>query len=147
MTYECRSSGSKSKCFARSRDGCDQEVMQALVTAGAMVASADGVVAPVERAELANFIFQQGFVHSISLQEIAAAFDVRVQMLDDRNAANVILDSLRPLAGLSLGSVVVRVAQRVAAADKIILERELQAINLIRLIMMELSARRQRQNA
>jgi hypothetical protein len=30
MTYECRSSGSKSKYFALPRDVCDQEVMQAL---------------------------------------------------------------------------------------------------------------------
>ena len=42
---------------------------------------------------------------------------------------------LRPLAGLSLASVVVPTAERVAAADRKIHPGELQALKLIRLIM------------
>jgi tellurite resistance protein len=46
------------------------------------------------------------------------------------------------LAGLSLASVVVRTAERVAAVDGQIHPGELQALKLIRLFLMTLPARR-----
>jgi len=116
--------------------------MQALVTAGALVALSDGRVEAAERDELVNFVDQQGFVPTISRQEIAEAFGSRVRQLEDRRGVSVIVENLRPLAGLSLASVVVRTAERVAAADSKIHPAELQAIQLIRLVMKTLPARR-----
>ncbi len=87
--------------------GRDDIVMQAVVTAGALVAIADGRVDRREREELMNFIDQQKLLPSIPSQDIADAFDKRVQQLQDRNGAGVIMGSLRPLAGLSLASIVV----------------------------------------
>jgi tellurite resistance protein len=115
----------------------DEEVMQALVTAGAMVAVAHGAVEQIERDELVSFIDHQGFVPSISPERIATVFDARVRELDDRNAPNIIVDKFRPVAGLALGSVVIRVAQRAAAADGKLNQREVQAMDLIRLILVE----------
>ena len=40
----------------------DEDMLQALVTAGALVALADGELAPVERGELLTFIDRQGFI-------------------------------------------------------------------------------------
>lgn len=114
----------------------EEELMQALVTAGALVALADGQLETVERDELVDFIHRQGFVPTISQDRIAEAFDSRVQQIEDRDAANVTVEALRPLAGLSLASVVVRTAERVAAADRKIHPGELQALKLIRLVMM-----------
>lgn len=122
-------------------DHWDEKVMQALVTAGALVALSDGRVEAVERDELVNFVDQQGFVPTISRQEIAEAFVSRVRQLEDWHSASAIVESLRPLAGLSLASVVVRTAERVAAADRKIHPGELHAIQLIRLIMMNLPVR------
>ncbi len=116
----------------------DEEVMQALVTAGALVALSDGQLKDVEREELLDFIEKQGFVSSISRNEIAEAFDNCTRQLEGRNSANVIVDALRPLAGLSLASVVVRVADRVAVADGTIQPGELRALKLIRLVMKTL---------
>ena len=65
----------------------DEDMLQALVTAGALVALADGEFAPVERGELLSFINRQGFVPSISQQDAAAAFDNRVRQLEDRYGA------------------------------------------------------------
>src|ERR1700720_251876 len=96
----------------------DEDMLQALVTAGALVALADGELAPVERGELLSFIDRQGFIPTISQQDAAAAIDNRVRQLEDRYGANVILETLRPLADLSLASVVMRTAERVAAADR-----------------------------
>ena len=64
--------------------GCrdrDEDMLQALVTAGALVALADGELAPVERGELLDFINQHGFIPTISRQDAAAAFDSRVRQL------------------------------------------------------------------
>ena len=120
----------------------DQDVMQALVTAGALIAAADGRVESVERDELLNYIDRQRFVPTISRASIAKAFDKRVRELKDRDSASVIVEAFRPLAGLSLASVVVRTAERVAAADGQIHRGEVQAFELIRLIMMTLPTSR-----
>jgi tellurite resistance protein TerB len=113
----------------------DEEVMQVLVTAGAFVALADGRVETVERDELVNFIDRQRFVPSISRHEIAEAFDNRVRQLEGRDSAGTIVETLRPLAGSSLASVVIRIATQVAAADRYIDPGELRVLKLIRLVL------------
>jgi hypothetical protein len=62
-------------------DQWDQEVMQALVTAGALVALSDGRVETVERDEVVRFIDRQGFAPTVAPQEMAEAFGHRVQQL------------------------------------------------------------------
>ena len=118
----------------------DHAVMQALVTAGALVALADGRVEQVERDELTSFITRQGFVAGKSSEDIGAAFDDRVRDLSERFSPDTIVDAMRPLAGRSLTSIIVRTAERVAAADREIHPGEQQAIKLIRLTMMTLRA-------
>jgi tellurite resistance protein len=113
----------------------DREVLQALATAGALVALADGHLEDVERDELVSFVHRQDFAPTISQHRIAKAFDSRVRQLEGNYSPNVIMEALGPLAGLSLASVVVRTAERVAAADRKIHPGELQALKLIRLIM------------
>lgn len=120
----------------------DEDVMQALVTAGALVALADGQLAPAERAELIEFIDRQGFVPTTDKREIADAFDSRIRELTQQCCARVIVETLRPLAGRSLSSIVLRTAERVAAADREIHPGELRALKLIRRLMMNLPAER-----
>ena len=112
-----------------------------MVTAGALVALADGKVDASERDELVEFVDRQGFVPTISRHRIAEAFDNRVRQLKDRDGARVIVDTFRPLAGLSMASVVIRTAERVAAADRQIHPGELRALKLIRLMMMALPSK------
>ena len=133
---------SAAELTAGSLDHGDEELMQALVTAGALVALSDGRPEAVERDELVNFIDQRGFVPTISRHKIAEAFDNRLLQLQDRHSANIIAETLRPLAGLSLASVVIRSAERVAFADRKIHPGELRALELIRLVMMTLSSNR-----
>ena len=115
----------------------DQEVMQALVAVGALVALSDGLLDDVERDALVNFVDLQGFVPTISRREIAKAFDISVRQIQ-RGGASPVAEALRPLASLSLASIVVRTAGRVAAADRKIHPRELRALKMIRLIMKTL---------
>jgi tellurite resistance protein TerB len=133
-----RSNATTAELVADCFDQRDEQVMQALVTAGALVALADGRVEAIERQELVDYVHRQGFVPTISQDNIAEAFDSRMRQLEDRDSANVIVASFRPLAGLSLSSVVLRTAERVAAADRHMHPNELRAIKLIRLIMTTL---------
>jgi tellurite resistance protein len=120
----------------------DATVMQALVTAGALVALSDGQVLAVERDELVDFIDGQAFAPSIPRHKIMESFCERVRKLDERYSPQLIMESFRPLAGLSLASIVVRVAHRVAAADGKIRPGEVRAIELIRSVMATLSGMR-----
>jgi tellurite resistance protein TerB len=113
----------------------DDTVLQALVTGGAFVALADGRVWAVEREELINFVDRQGFVPSISRDEIGRAFDIRVRQLEERDSADTIAQTLRPLAGLSLASLVIRTARQVAAADWYLHPGEARALKVLRLVL------------
>ena len=133
-----RSSTKQANLATDHLDHRDEEVMQALVTAGALVALADGELEAVERDELVNFVDRQGFAPTMSARDIAEAFDSRVRELGGRHCANVIVETLRPLAGRSLASVVIRTAERVAAADRTMHPGELHAVALIRRVMVSL---------
>ena len=102
---------------AAATDYRDKEVMHALVTVGALVALADSHLEDVERDELVGFAYRQDFASAISKCGIAKAFDGRVRPLEENYSPNLLMEALHPLAGLSLASVVVRTAERVAAAD------------------------------
>ncbi len=124
----------------------DREVMQALVTAGALVALADGQVDAIERDALVDFIDRQRLTPTISQHEIALAFDNRVRQLETRDSVDMIVQAFQPLAGRSLASIVVRTAERVAAADRQIHRGELNALKLIRLLLMTLPNKRPNSN-
>ncbi len=124
----------------------DREVMQALVTAGALVALADGQVDAIERDALVDFIDRQRLTPTISQHEIALAFDNRVRQLETRDSVDMIVQAFQPLAGRSLASIVVRTAERVAAADRQIHRGELNTLKLIRLLLMTLPNKRPNSN-
>jgi hypothetical protein len=71
-----------------------------------------------ERNELVGFIHRHDFAPTISQRGIAKAFDNRGRELEENYNPNVIIEALRPLAALSLTSVVIRTAERVDAADR-----------------------------
>ena len=108
--------------------------MDALVTAAALVAVADGSVHVVEREELVNCIDEERLFPGFSRPEIAAAFDKRAQQLQQRNGPEVIIKALRPLSGLQSTQLVLRIGRRVANADHRINQSELSALKLLRLI-------------
>jgi len=139
--YAITNSTASAELAADQGDCRDKKVLQALVTAGALVALADGHLENVERDEVVGFVHRQDFAPTISHSGIAKAFDNRVRELEERYDPNLIIEALRPIADLSLTSVVLCTAERVAAADRTIHPGEEQAIKLIRLIMMNLPAR------
>jgi tellurite resistance protein TerB len=115
---------------------CDEQAVKALVTVGAFVALADGRVDAIERDEVVDYIDRRALAPTISPQRIAEFFDACVSRLDDRDFADLIVDALRPVAALSLGFDVIRIAERVAAADRRVDPNEARLIRLMQLIMM-----------
>ena len=123
-------------CDLRDPFDCDEQVVKALVTVGAFVALADGRIEAIERDEAVNYIDQQALAPTISRHRIAEFFDARAQRLHDRDFADLIVEALRPVAALSLNCHVIRIAERVAAADRYVDPNEAKVIRLIRLMMM-----------
>jgi tellurite resistance protein len=113
---------------------CDEQVVKALVTVGAFVALADGLVDAIERDEAVSYIDRQQLAPTISRGRIADFFDVQARHLEGRDFGDLIVEALRPVAALSLSFDVIRVAELVAAADQHVDSNEAQVIRLIRLI-------------
>jgi tellurite resistance protein TerB len=113
---------------------CDELIVKALVTASAFVALADGRLDAIERDEAVNYIERHQLAPTMSRQRIAAFFEARARHLEDRDFADLIAEALRPVAALSLTFHVVRIAERVAAADRRLDSNEAQVISLLRLI-------------
>jgi len=113
----------------------DEEAMQALVAAGAFMAFADGQVQLVERDELLNFVNREGLVPPTSRCDIGEMFDSRVRQLESGRSFNAVAGALRPMAGSPLASVVVRSAERIAAADGDLHRSEVEALRFIRRIL------------
>ena len=131
---------SMAECVADYLDQRDEQVMQALLAAGIFVASADGRVTQIERDELLDFVDRQGFAPTISRREMSEALDSLMQQFQADGLLRITAESLRPLASLSLSSVVVRTAGRVAAADRELHPSEIEAIQTLRQILIKLGS-------
>ena len=114
---------------------CDEQVVKALVTVGAFVALADGLVDAIERDEAVNYIDRRQLAPTISRRRIADFFDAQARHLEGRDFGDLIVEALRPVAALSLAFDVVRISELVAAADQRVDPNEAQVIRLIRLIV------------
>jgi|SRR6266550_5849303 tellurite resistance protein len=135
--YKRSNTASMAEFVADYLEQRDEEVMQALLAAGMFVACADGQVTPVERDELLDFIDRQGFAPHSSRDDISETLDSLMRQLQAGDLLQITIELLRPVAGLSLSSVVVRTAERVAAADHEMHPAETEAIQVIRQILMK----------
>jgi len=132
MKYIClRQQGELANPFDR-----DEQAMTALVTAGVLVALADGRVDAVERHEVLDCIDRRRLAPAVSRQRVAEFFDGRVRQLEDRDFTDLIVEAFRPVTRLSLASEVIRIGERTAAADGRLHPCEVQVIALIRLLLM-----------
>ena len=130
-----RSNVPKSKLMADHIEQNDEDVMQALVTAGAFVALADRRLKAIERDELVSFIDRQGFLSTASKRDLAEVFESRVRQFEATRSYDPLVEALRPVARSSLSSIVVRTAERVAAADQELHPAETGALRVIRQIL------------
>lgn len=115
-----------------------EQTAAALVIAGALVAVADRRVAAVEREEVIRFIRDRALAPHVSDTRLARLFDELAVRLEQPDFANVVIDTLRPIADLSLSSHLIDLSERVAVADEDVHPHEVQAIKLLRLLTLVL---------
>ena len=116
-------------------DDREDELLDAAVTAAALVARADGTVEPIERSEMLDVLRRNGLLSVFTRFDILDAFDSRLRQLEENDGMEVAVDSLGRLAGRSPAWLVVETGERVAAADHHVNGRELQMLRLIRLAL------------
>jgi len=121
----------------------NEQAAAALVIAGALVAVADRRVSPVERDEVIRFIRDRGLAPHVDDEKLLAMFDTLAERLEEPDFANVVIDTLRPVANMPLSAHLMELSERVAAADEDVHPHEVQAIKLLRLLTLVLPRAKQ----
>jgi len=108
--------------------------VQAVVTACAMIACADGHVAVKERRSLLRFLRHHGALARFGRAPVLAAFDVAVREAAPMTLDQIcdVADRLRDVAGMPGAPLVAHAAAHVALADGITWPQEIALLDVIR---------------
>src|SRR5579883_2557065 len=112
-------------------DDREDELLDAAVTAAALIAHADGSVEPIERGEMLDFLDRNDFLSVFTRAELLDAFACRVRQLEEHGGAEAALGDLERLAGRYPARLIVETGERVAAADSRIHAAELEMLRRI----------------
>jgi tellurite resistance protein len=110
-------------------------LLDAAVTAAALIARADGSVESAERRELLDVLRRNGLLSVFTRFDVLDAFESRLRKLEEERGIEAAFNSLRPFAGRSPAWLLVEIGERVAAADGHVDGRELQMLRLIRIAL------------
>lgn len=114
------------------RDYLEETLFEAVVTAGAIVALADGAAESCERAELVGFVERSHWLETYTPGEAAEAFDSRVRQFELAGGIPAAMSSLRRVGDTLGASIVLAAGERVAAADGHVQTAEEAVLRLIR---------------
>jgi tellurite resistance protein len=117
--------------MAQYWDDRADELLDAVVTAVALVARADGRIDAAERSQLLDFLHRKGSLSVFTPAEILDMFEHRVRELNEPGGVVGALSRLRRHAERSLASVIIKAGQEIAAADCRIDPREQHVLQLI----------------
>jgi len=131
-THRHRYSASCDSSIARYLDERNDELLDGIVTAAALVASADGRIEPSERHQLIDFLNRNGLLSVFTREEILNAFEYRVRQCEQRAGATGAFDHFRPLRGRSSARLVIQAGEQVAAADGLFHLDEFRILRRIR---------------
>jgi tellurite resistance protein len=112
-----RSRLTPAEVMAQYLDDRNDELLDAVVTAAALVARADGRIEAAERGLLVDFLDRNGFLSIFTRNEILDAFERRVRELGEERGAETAVDSLGRLAGRSPARLVIGAGKHIAAAN------------------------------
>ena len=116
-------------------DDREDELLDAAVTAAALIARADGTVEPIERSAMLDVLRRNGLLSVFTRFDILDAFDSRLRQLEDDEGMEVAVESLARLAGRSPAWLVAETGECVAAADRHVNGHELRMLRLIYLAL------------
>ena len=117
--------------MAQYLDDREDELRDAVITAAALVARADGRIEPAERCQLLDFLRRNGLLSVVTRAEVLDTFERRIRELEERRGAEMAVGNLGRLAGRSPGRLVIDAGQEIAAADSRIDPREQYILHLI----------------
>jgi tellurite resistance protein len=125
----------QAEIMAAYMDAREDELLDAVVTAAALVARADGCIEPIERSQLLDFLNRNGLVSVLTRAEILDFFERRIRLLEGEGGTEAAVESLGRLAGRSTARLVVDAGEHVAAADGHLHPSELQVLQFIRIAL------------
>jgi tellurite resistance protein len=123
---------SKAEVMAAWQKGRDDELLDAVVSAAALVARADGKADAVERAQTAYFLARYGRLATVTRADILDAFDHRLRHLRELGGTETAVESLRRNAGCAPARLIIETAEHIAAADGHFRPEEMHALRSIR---------------
>jgi tellurite resistance protein len=110
----------------------EDELLDAVITAAALVARADGWIEPAERRQLLDFLNGKGLLTAATRDEILDLFDCRIRQFEEGAGAALAVDSIGRLVGRPSAQLVIDAGEQIAAADGHLHGRELHMLQLIR---------------
>jgi tellurite resistance protein len=113
----------------------ENELLDAAVSAAALVARADARIDPAECRQLLDFLGREGVLSVFTPAEVIEIFERRVRELNEPGGGVAALRQLKRHAERPLARIVIDAGQEIAAADCRIDPREQQMLQLIRLIL------------
>jgi tellurite resistance protein len=113
----------------------EDELVNAVITAAALVARADGRADAVECDQLADFLTRDGILSAHTPAAIRELFERRVREQDNPRAAMVALRQLGYHAERPLARVIIDAGEEITAADCRIDPRERRILQLLRIIL------------
>ena len=109
----------------------EDDLLDGVVSAAALVARADGWVQEVERSQLIDFVDRQGLLSVFEREGAAAHFERRVRELREPGGPSAVIRRLRRHRGKATAFIIVSIGEEVAAADSRLDPREQNMMQLV----------------
>lgn len=109
----------------------EDDLLDGVVSAAALVARADGWVQEAERSQLVNFVDRQGLLSVFERDDAVAHFERRVRELREPGGPAAVIRRLRRHRGKATAFFIVSIGEEVAAADSRLDPREQDMMQLV----------------
>jgi len=109
----------------------EDEILDAVVSAAAVVARADGWVQEVERNQMLDFVDREGLLSIFAREDAVAHFERCVREVREPGGSLAVIARLGRHRASRAASLVVKIGEEVAAADCRLDPREQQVLRLI----------------
>lgn len=126
-----RSHASQARMVAAYLQYREDEILDAIVSAAALIARADGWVQDVEYSQLVDFLDRNDFLAIVARDDVLTQFERCVRELREPGGPSAAVDRLRRHRGGSTAPLIAELIADVAAADCRIDPREQHVMELI----------------
>lgn len=126
---------SEAEIIADWQESRDDDLLDAVASAAALVARADGRADPAECGGMIDFLTRAGRLATITADDMHDALDRRLRTIEERSGIESAIADLERVAGGGSARLIADAAEHVAAADGHLHPRELHMLQLIRIAL------------